>query len=76
MSELIWTAERPTGPGWYWAIPKLTGGTTWKNGPVAEIVLLSDDGNIYCTGDDLTRGTGNFTHWLGPLAEPELPEPK
>jgi hypothetical protein len=60
MAELVWTNEKPTGPGWYW----------WRDDMHAACVVRVDDDLLiflyeeYLTPDELG---GEFA---GPIAEP------
>jgi hypothetical protein len=72
--RLEWRTEPPTEPGYYWACDM---------GPNAEdLERILQVAYISYIGDRLTcsvHGDDNwpmhiFTHWLGPLPEPELPK--
>ena len=73
----VWTVSRPTVPGWYWA--------KWRfrereqdviSKEIVQVVVNEWDGEL-CA---LSSGSGNvyslnqFTHWLGPLPEPDAPK--
>ncbi len=63
-----WTTEPPTKPGWYW---------TMLNKP--RLVKVSQEAftselHVTHTGNEQEYPLSDYTHWLGPLLEPENPE--
>lgn len=73
--KLQWTTEAPTVPGWYWAS---------YQGKYQTIILVdkivSDSeggkaGNLfaYSAYEEEEVSFLEYTHWLGPLPEPEPP---
>jgi len=66
-----WTTEKPTKIGWYWA--------NWICGEIRVVKVIDDKwnpGGLSVYGDECDYRLKDFTHWLGPLHEPEPPEAK
>ena len=72
MTKQKWTTEPPTVDGYYWVIRR---GVQWENGPVAEMVELTGN-TVYDTYSGRYANTSPlvFSHWFGPLVEPEMPQ--
>lgn len=65
---LLWTTTPPTAPGWYWAADA---GRT----PIIVIVAESAKGlRAFFISDDESFDLDYWSHWLGPLPEPEMPK--
>lgn len=56
-----WNTEKPTKPGWYYA----------KDNCGSEVVYARGDGWLLRTGHDFKRSVDMFTHFAGPIPEPE-----
>lgn len=67
LQGLRWTVDPPTEPGHYRAIDKLGRGV-W-----VDVRKIKD--HVYVDyGDGNAVELFNFTHWLGPLPDPEPPK--
>ena len=75
MSELEWTTDKPTEPGWYWTHHPTLGiwmyklysaGTNVKTG---EHELWTDEQGEY----DQRVESVPATHWMGPIEPPDDP---
>jgi hypothetical protein len=62
---LTWTASPPTEPGKYWAKN--------KDGSIEILDVDSWSKSAYRPGQNGSVLKSDFTHWLGPLPEPEPP---
>lgn len=60
---LEWTTNQPTQEGWYWAKHEDYGKSI--------VMVIKGEGSVAC---DLLLSLEGFTHWLGPLPEPEAPK--
>lgn len=73
MSELKWTKEPPTVPGWYWGIRAHA-----EPRPEPEFVKLAmhpepGDFRVLRAGDDQEYERDDFDLWCGPITPPALP---
>lgn len=75
MSADQWTTTPPTVPGWYWAYD--TGPNSEDLNPFLQVVHVDyvDDKLVFDAIGlfDSHEALDWFTHWLGPLPEPEPP---
>ena len=71
MPKQKWFTTAPTEDGYYWAIRK---GVRWANGPVPELVSIIRGDEVITFGYDVSDKLTDFSHWQGPLLEPERPE--
>lgn len=83
-NALEWTTEPPTVEGWYWAKPKDVtyneyGDDIYRiwndHGKSIQIVYVNDGLLVTVVDHDDFYVVGDFSHWLGPLSEPESPNP-
>lgn len=73
MPQLV--TEKPTKEGYYWAILP-GGGDYFKGTEPTTVKVVSDRGHLAAVivGWECQVHLDSFSHWLGPLAVPELPE--
>ena len=70
--NLSWTTELPTELGLYWAKPViLTIGS--MNPEVVKVIRIDDGGLVRAIGETREFHFYLFSHWLGPIPEPEFP---
>ena len=70
-----WTTEPPTKDGWYWAYCK-PGNDIVEDAPEIVTVTFAGELGIIVESaghDDWSDTFEVFTHWLGPIPEPEKP---
>ncbi len=77
VSGLQWTTTPPTEPGWYWATRR---GGEQDELVLVEMVYVGHDGMAdylvaYEQQTEYGQRLSTYTHWLGPLPEPESPTP-
>ena len=60
---LYWTTEPPTVDGWYWV----------PNGEAEREIVRVELPDVFRNGTDVAHNVSEFTHWMGPLPEPEKP---
>ncbi len=66
VSNLEWTTEPPKEVGWYWAERK---------DRQREIIFIDPwNKSAYRVGQNAYVLKSEFTHWLGPIPEPEPPQ--
>jgi len=69
MIPLIWTAETPTTPGWYWCGPV-------KKNVMSVVQVRQVDGarTLYAVAGDWRQPISKIEAlWAGPIPEPEYP---
>lgn len=67
MNDLIWTAEKPIRPGWYWIGPVETSVMT-----VCHVQRI--DGALWAVAGTWKRLASKVEAlWAGPIPEPEYP---
>jgi hypothetical protein len=62
LEVMEWTTEPPTVEGWYWV----------KRHSEIDLIFFQD-GTVTSSVYDNARAL-DYSHWLGPLPEPELPK--
>lgn len=69
-----WTTEPPTQEGWYWAKPDMSKKPEHDNVQVVYLWDWDGEPKVMVSGVEISVPVFHFTHWLGPLPVPELPE--
>ena len=65
-----WTTNKPTVEGWYWA--KIMFENRWDEVRAVR-VISSELAGLEVYGDEVNYNIDDFTHWIGPIKEPDSP---
>lgn len=71
----MWTTEKPTAPGWYWArrIVKYSENLSIEELEVVYVSMsksVPTDIIVSRAGTEVNYRLLDFTHWIGPLEQP------
>jgi len=70
--KLKWTTGKPTIEGWYWA--NLMRKNRWETYyEIRAVKVISASGRLEVQDDEMNYGLNNFTHFIGPIKQPDSP---